>query len=147
VKALRKFFRTVKPDHLDTYFKVDRSGNASDDATVERSKRLSHSVLMESSDPFPTNVVHQEAASMLSEEATLIFPNTRCTAATLGKLAVVVSVMLEEVENVFQTKSFSNVRNILPRRTERIRDHLKLALRLDEFSKQPSSHHLSIQHQ
>ena len=97
--------------------------------------------------PRTTNVVHQAAASMLSEEATLTFRNTRCTAATLGKFSVFVSGMLEEVENVFQTKASSNVRNILPRRTERIGDHLKLALLLDEFSKQPSSHHLSIQHQ
>ena len=142
-KALRKIFMTAKPDHLDTYFKVDRSGNEWDDATIETRKGLSHSWSFQIPS---TNVVHQAAASILSEKP----PSPSAYTLHRGDVGEICCLRIrhvEEVEKVFQTKSSSNVRNILPRRTERIGDHLKLALLLDEFSNQPSSHHLSLEHQ
>jgi hypothetical protein len=65
------------PDYLNTYFKVETVKGLPDSISI-----------MESAYSFPTNVIRQAAARILSEEATLTFRNTRCTAATLEYLSI-----------------------------------------------------------
>jgi len=54
------------------------------------------------------------------------------------KIALYISAMLEEVENIFDSKPASNIRNLLPQIPPEMHgDHAKLGLLLDEFTKQP----------